>query len=352
MNNMKKWPAAAMTLLVAACSSGGDDSSNRASATAPTQTTAPAAAPSTSIAAPNNPFAAVPEIVERVQPSVVSVLTDAGGGSGVVYRADGVIVTNDHVVSGARSIQVALADGQQVPATVLARDEVVDLAVLRVEKRQLPPAMFADNLPRVGELAIALGDPLGFENSVTVGVVSGLHRAIPGSASQSASLVDLIQTDAPISPGNSGGALVDVTGRVIGINVAYLPPSTGSVSLGFAIPSATVTDTVEQLLQDGRAAHAFLGIGPTTLTGSVAQQFGLSASEGVLVLTVTPDGPAAAAGVRAGDVLSAIDGRALESAEDLLAELRKHEPGDTVTLTTKRGDEQLELRARLSDRPS
>jgi S1-C subfamily serine protease len=179
-----------------------------------------------------------------------------------------------------------------------------------------------------------------------------LHRAIPGSASQSASLVDLIQTDAPISPGNSGGALVDVMGRVIGINVAYLPPSTGSVSLGFAIPSATVTDTVEQLLRDGRAAHAFLGIGPTTLTSSIAQQAGLSATKGVLVLTVTADGPAAAAGVRVGDVLTAIDGRALETAEDLLAELRKHEPGDTVTLSAKRGDEQLELRARLSDRPS
>jgi serine protease DegQ len=289
--------------------------------------------------------------VERVQPSVVSVLTDVGEGSGVVYRADGVIVTNNHVIAGARSIEVAFADGQRAPARLLASDEIVDLAALRVEARQLPPAAFADTLPRVGELAIALGDPLGFENSVTVGVVSGLHRAIPGSAQQSASLVDLIQTDAPISPGNSGGALVGASGKVIGINVAYLPPSTGSVSLGFAIPSATVIATVDELLRNGRAEHAFLGIGPTTLTPSLAQQFGLVARAGVLILDVTARGPAAAAGIRPGDVLTAIDGTTLETAEDLLAQLRKHKPGDTVSLRASRGNEQIEVRARLTDRP-
>jgi S1-C subfamily serine protease len=343
--------AAAIVLIAAACSSGGDDASSPPT-TVTVQSTTTASVTTAAAGTASGPFAAIPDIVERVQPSVVSVLTDTGEGSGVVFRADGVIVTNNHVVSDARTIEVALADGQRAPARLLARDAIVDLAVLKVDGRELPPATFADGSPRVGELAIALGDPLGFENSVTAGIVSGLHRAIPGSAQQSASLVDLIQTDAPISPGNSGGALVDASGRVIGINVAYLPPSTGSVSLGFAIPSATVTTTVDQLLRNGRAEHAFLGIGPTTLTASLAQQFGIDARDGVLVLTVSAGGPAAAGGIRPGDVLTSIDGQTLRTAEDLLAQLRKHKPGDMVALVATRARDQVEIRARLSDRPS
>jgi S1-C subfamily serine protease len=336
-------------LTFVSCSSGDDDAASPTT-TAPTPAQASAAPPPSNQA--GNPFAGIPDLVERVQPSVVSVLTDAGSGSGVVYRDDGVIVTNNHVIARARSIEVAFADGQRAEAELLATDDIVDLAVLKVEGRQVPPAAFADKLPRVGELAIALGDPLGFENSVTVGVVSGLHRSIPGSASQSASLVDLIQTDAPISPGNSGGALVGAAGTVIGINVAYLPPSTGSVSLGFAIPAATVTQTVDQLLRTGRAEHAFLGIRPTTLTPELAQQFGLSATAGVLVLTVEQGGPAADAGMRPGDVLSSIDGRELRTAEDLLAALRTRKPGDTVTIEAVRGTDRIEQRAQLSNRPT
>lgn len=332
-------------VLLAGCTSGGD---GRAGTTS--------AAPLTSVAATGeisaSPFAAIPSIVERVQPSVVTIETDVGQGSGVIYQADGAIVTNNHVVSGASSVEVVFADGTRSEARTLATDSVVDLAVVKVDGRELPAAAFATDLPKIGELAIAMGDPLGFANSVTAGVVSGLHRSIPGAAEQAPALVDLIQTDAPISPGNSGGALLNASGKVIGINVAYLPPSTGSVSLGFAIPAATVTGTVDQLLANGRAEHAFLGIRPATLTAELARQFNLSRKEGVLAVTVTPDGPAAVAGVQPGDVLTSIDGVELRRAEDLLANLRDRSPGDTVRLTATRGSEQIEIRAQLSDRPS
>jgi serine protease DegQ len=202
-------------------------------------------------------FSRIPAIVERVQPVVVSVLvrTSEGGaeGSGVVFDGRrGLVVTNNHVVADATGVDVVLADGQRLDARVYATDALSDLALLAVERGGLPQARFADDLPRVGELAIALGNPLGFENSVTAGIVSGLHRAIP-SAGQAPSLVDLIQTDAPISPGNSGGALVDRQGKVIGINVAAIPPTqqTRAVSIGFAIPAQTAVSVVRQLLQTG-----------------------------------------------------------------------------------------------------
>jgi len=286
---MKRLLVVSAVVVLTACSGGRDGSTGSAPATSPSSsTTRPVTSSQSGL------FARIPEIVERVQPSVVTVLTDVGQGSGVVYDEDGRVVTNNHVTASASRVQIAFADGAQVPARVHATDAVVDLAVLKMEQtKKAPRAEFATTLPRVGDLAIALGDPLGFANSVTAGVVSGLHRSIPGSAAQSASLVDLIQTDAPISPGNSGGALVGADGNVLGINVAYLPPETGSASIGFAIPAQTVTATVDELLESGRAQHAFIGIRPAIPTPGMAQQFGLEVSEGVLVLSVEPGGPAA-----------------------------------------------------------
>jgi S1-C subfamily serine protease len=347
---MKRLLAVAAVVVLTACTSGGDGSTDSEPAarltTSSRSTTGPARSSESGL------FARIPEIVERVQPSVVTVLTDVGQGSGVVFDEDGTVVTNNHVIAGASRVQIAFADGEQAPARVYATDAVVDLAVLKMEQpKRAPRAEFATALPRVGELAIALGDPLGFANSVTVGVISGLHRSIPGSAAQSASLVDLIQTDAPISPGNSGGALVGADGTVLGINVAYLPPETGSVSIGFAIPAQTVTSTVDELLDSGRARHAFIGIRPATLTPGMAQQFGLDVSEGVLVLSVEPGGPAASAQLEPGDVLTAIEGQALRTAEDLLVALRSRDPGDTVTLTVHRDATAFDVQFQLSDRP-
>jgi S1-C subfamily serine protease len=254
-------------------------------------------------------FGAIPDIVEEVEPSVVTVVTDTGSGSGVVYDADGTIVTNNHVVDGAGSLTVVFADQVRSPARVVATAPLLDLAILEADRRDLPPATFADELPRVGELAIAMGSPLGLEQTVTAGIVSGLNRGVPGSARITQSLVNLIQTDAPISPGNSGGALVDGRGRVIGINVAYLPPTAGAVSLGFAIPSPEVVDAVEEMLETGQVTLAYIGVVPAALTPQIAERFRLDDTQGVLVAEVEPGGPAATAGLEPGDLITSVAGR-------------------------------------------
>ncbi len=293
----------------------------------------------------------IPGIVRRVQPSVVTIFTSQGLGSGVIWSRDGVIVTDLHVVAGATRVQIAFADGRRVAGTVKAGDEVTDLAVVQADRKDLPAATFQPRLPQVGELAVAIGSPLGFENTATAGIISGLHRQIPGSAQQSQSLVDLIQTDAAISPGNSGGALVNATGQVVGISEAYIPPSQGAVSIGFATPAATVVNTVEQLLRSGRAQHAFVGIQPGELTPEIAQQLGVSQSQGVVVLDVVTGGPADKAGMRPGDVITALDGKPVATVEDFLAALRPHRPGDVVTVSFLRGDAEQEAQVTLTDRP-
>src|SRR4051812_5565482 len=153
-----------------------------------------------------DPFSPVVDIVKKAQPSVVTVLTDQGLGSGIIYSADGYIVTNNHVVETGNSYTIAFASGEQVPATLVGTDPTTDVAILKVDKSNLPAAVFEQDLPQVGQLAVAIGSPLGFENTVTVGIVSGLQRTIPGSAQESQALVDLIQTDAAISPANPAGA--------------------------------------------------------------------------------------------------------------------------------------------------
>jgi serine protease DegQ len=301
---------------------------------------------------PSDPFQHIPDVVRKVQTSVVTVVTGKGLGSGVVWSKDGVIVTNDHVVSGSRNVEVAFADGRRVSGTVGATDPVTDLALVRANRTGLPPATFQRQLPAVGDLAIAMGSPLGFENTVTAGIISGLHRQIPGSGQETQSLVDLIQTDAPISPGNSGGALVNAGGQVTGISEAFIPPSQGAVSIGFAIPAGTVVDVVPQLLKNGRATHAFFGIQPGELTPEIAGQLGVSATSGVVVLSVVSGGPAAKAGIQPGDVITAIDGQGVSDVEDFLATLRNDQPGQTVTATFFRGNAKMETKVVLANRPT
>lgn len=294
----------------------------------------------------------IPQIVENLAPSVVTIFTDGGLGSGVVYSADGLILTNEHVVSGQTEVEVAFADGQRVKGTVKATDPVTDLALVQADRTGLPKPTFQTTLPKVGEGAIVLGSPLGFENTATAGIISGLHRSIPDSASSSLSLVDLIQTDAPISPGNSGGAVVNMRGEVIGISEAYIPPSAGAVALGFAIPAATAVEVAEQLLADGTAEHAYLGLTPGELTPQVAGQLGIDASGGVVVLAVEGDGPAGRAGIRPGDVLESMEGVDLTTPEKLLAELRNRNPGDNVTFKVKREDQSQDVKVELIERPA
>ncbi|HEX2075481.1 MAG TPA: trypsin-like peptidase domain-containing protein [Geodermatophilus sp.] len=337
----------ALGLAATGCT-GGDAGSDEAAAPATT-----GAAPEVPAEGPEDTLAVVPDVAARLQPSVVTILTASGTGSGVVYAEDGLIVTNEHVVRGATTVEVAFADGQRVAGTVRATDVVTDLALVEADRTGLPAAEFQTELPRIGELAVVIGSPLGFESTVTAGIVSGLHRDIPGSAATSQALVDLIQTDAAISPGNSGGAVVDGDGDVIGISEAYIPPQTGAVSLGFAIPAATVVDVVEQLLEDGTAEHAFIGIEPAPITEQIAERLGLPDTEGVIVAAVVPGGPAAAAGIRPGDVITAVDGEATATPEDLLALLRARDPGDTVTMNVRGVDgEEREVEVTLAERPA
>lgn len=284
----------------------------------------------------------VPGVAEKLRASVVTVLTQGGNGSGVVYSADGLIVTNEHVVRGNRTVQIAFADGQRTAGRVQAVDALTDLAIVQTERRDLTPATFQQELPRVGTLAVVIGAPLGFQNSVTAGVVSGLHREIPGSASAGQqALVDLMQTDAPISPGNSGGGVANAAGEIIGISEAYIPPQQGAVSLGFAIPAATAVDVVEQLREDGRAEHAFAGLVPGAITPDITQQLGLEGEgQGVVVLGVSPDGPAAAAGLRPGDVVTRVGEQDVASPEAFVAALRPLDPGARVQMTVRSRDAQ------------
>jgi serine protease DegQ len=296
--------------------------------------------------------AQIPDIAARLQPSVVTIFVGQGLGSGVVYTADGLILTNEHVVRGATAVQVGFADGSRVTGTVRATDAVTDLALVQADRTNLPVPTYQTILPRIGDLDVVIGSPLGFENTVTAGIVSGLHREIPGSAAEGQALVELLQTDAAISPGNSGGAVVNGAGEVIGVSEAYIPPSSGAVSLGFAIPAATVVDVAEQLRTNGRAEHAFAGIEQTPITPQIANQLGLPNTDGAVVLSVVRAGPADQAGMRPGDVLTAFDGKPVRTPEDFLAALRPHRPGDVVTATVRRGTQTQQLSLTLAGRPA
>jgi serine protease Do len=280
------------------------------------------------------------DVVAQLEPSVVTVNVPGGLGSGVVYRPD-VVITNQHVVGDNHDVTLDFADGTSSPGTVLAADSIADIAVIRSARAGLPVPDYRTDAPRPGDPVLAIGSPLGFEGTVTAGIVSGLNRNIPGSASQGRALVDLIQVDAPISPGNSGGALLDGTGRVIGINEAYLPPSTGAVALGFAIPTATAVDVADQLLANGTATHPYLGVSLAPLTPQIRDRLGVTAQQGALVAAVAPNSPAAAAGLRPGDVLTSFAGHPIAGVEDVAGALRDVQPGQQVPVTVARGKDQV-----------
>jgi serine protease DegQ len=339
--------AALLALALAGCTVAREPQAR--SAAAPVTAPAPAANASAKAAAAGD----IPAVVRKVEPSVVTISHDQGTGSGVVWSKDGVVVTNAHVVGDVSQVEVAFFDGRRAKGRVRATDPDTDLAVVDVERRDLQPATFQKTLPVVGELAVAMGSPLGFQNTITAGIISGLHREIPGSADQGIrSLVDLIQTDAAISPGNSGGALVNGKSEVVGINVAYIPPEQGAVAIGFAIPGATAVDVIGQLLRNGRASHSYLGIQPDQVTRDVATQLGLDQARGVVVLEVAGDGPAGKAGLQPGDVITGMDDATIDTVEDLFGELRQRKPGSTARLTFIRNGRSQEATVTLTDRPN
>ncbi len=326
---------------LAACGDSGDSGEDRPERERRAQAQGGAAGDGT--------LAAVPEVHRRLAPSVVAVLAEgAGEGSGVVIRRRR-IVTNNHVIEGARRVEVALASGERIPARLVAAVPRDDLAVLAVE-RDLPPATFAREAPAIGSLAIAIGNPLGFEGSVTAGIVSGVDRAVPSGGTTPA-LVNLLQTDAAISPGNSGGALVGADGQVIGVNVAYIPPQGGAVSIGFAIPSPTVRDVVDELLRDGEVEYAYLGAQLAPLTPDIAQQLGIDEEEGAVVVALAAESPGADAGLRPGDLLVRFGDEPVRSVEDVYAALRDRNPGDRVEIEVVREGRRQAIDVRLGERP-
>ncbi|MDQ6752061.1 MAG: trypsin-like peptidase domain-containing protein [Actinomycetota bacterium] len=299
-------------------------------------------------------LAAVPEVVKDVEPSVVTVSTPIGLGSGVVYHSDGSLVTDAHVVEDKqkqpyKTVHVQFADGSQALAMVAGVDDVSDVAVLKVSRTNLPAPKYASTTPEVGSMTVVIGSPLGLTDTVTAGIVSGLHRNMPPSKESPHGAIDLLQTDAPISPGNSGGAVADGNGQIIGLSEAYLPPSSGAVSIGFVTPASTVTEVADQLLTNGSVKHAALGVVPADITAQIAQRFSLSATTGALVVNVTAGGPAAKAGMKVGDIITKFAGTAVGNVTDLLAALRKQDPGKQVDVVVQRGKTSQTLHATLGD---
>jgi len=294
----------------------------------------------------------IPALVSKLSPAVVTILTSDGLGSGVVWSSDGLIVTADHVVRGSTQVAVQFADGKTVRGAVVAGDRITDLAVVKVHRAGLPAATFAKAMPRVGALAVAIGSPFGFENSANAGIVSGLGRSFPGPPGQAPTALDLIQTDADIAPGDSGGALVDADGRVIGINEAYIPPSAGAVSIGFATPATTVIDIVPELLERGRVMHPSIGAQLSELTPDTAHQLHVGTDAGMVVLRVTDGGPAAGAGIQPGDVITALGTTRSPTSTAFVSALRAHEPGDVVTVTVVRGTSTITPELTVSEQPA
>ena len=332
---------------------------------------------------PNSPFPNLPGVPNfffgtpgqnNNQPSVPQFSQALG--SGFVWNKDGYIVTNNHVVSGANKIEVKFADGTTLPAKLIGADPDSDLAVVKVDNPgfTLTP-ITVSNSPeiKVGQVAVAIGNPFGLENTMTVGIVSALGRTLPASETNangtSFSIPDIIQTDASINPGNSGGPLVDDQGALIGVNTAIESSSNSNSGVGFSIPATIVSRVVPELMANGKYEHPYLGISGTSLTPDIAKAMKLDATQrGTLVEEVTPNSPSDKAGLRGsdrqvtidgeninigGDVITAIDGTQVKSIDDVIAYLADHtDIGQKVTLTILRGGTEKSVDVTLEARPT
>jgi len=320
---------------------------------------------------------AITEAVARVAPAVVTVQTEvmervpadvfeqffggrsgqrstAGLGSGFIVRSDGAIVTNAHVLAGATRISVAMRDGTTYPATLVGIDETNDLAVVKINARDLPVApLGSSNNLLIGEWAIAIGNPFGFvlantEPSVTAGVVSGIGRNLATPNEGAGVYVDMIQTDASINPGNSGGPLVNAAGEVIGVNSSIFSPSGGSVGIGFAIPINRARRVVDDLLATGTVRRPWIGVQPQLARTPGGTR---AATNGVVVASVVPESPAARAGIRPGDVIVRSRNRVLHNPYDWYAELLELRVGERNPLIVRRGAREIPITDEVVDLP-
>ncbi|MDP8955070.1 MAG: S1C family serine protease [Actinomycetota bacterium] len=296
----------------------------------------------------------VVQIAEETSPAIarIEVSGDRGGsGSGVVFRDDGYLLTNAHVVDGARSIDVVLADGSQHEGELIGSDALTDVAVVKIDGDAPFPVATLGSASgvRVGQATVAIGSPLGLigGSSVTTGVVSALGRRVP--TADGPPLLDMIQTDAAIAPGSSGGALLDGTGAVIGITTAIAVSEAGAEGLGFATPIDIARSVADDLITSGRAVHVWLGIEGRDLDVASAQEAGVPG--GAVVVDVVDDGPAASAGLRAADVIVAVAEREVRSMSALVIALRERRPGDRVDLAVLRAGKRETVSVELGIRP-
>src|SRR3954447_22159254 len=343
---------------------GGDASAGAGAGQ--TLTAVPAARPAAAVK--TSAALSVNQIYQRTKEGVVDIKVRSGGGStpdqfgvpgngngngngqqsqaegsGFVIDADGHIVTNQHVVDGASSIQVTFANGHTASAKVVGTDRSTDVAVIKVDaaKSDLHPLTFADSdSVEVGDGVVAIGSPFGLEGTLTTGVVSALDRTI--DAPNNFTISGAIQTDAAINHGNSGGPLLDAAGHVVGINSQIESDSGGNDGIGFAVPSTMVQRVAQQLISGGKVAHAYLGVQLSDATSGA----------GASICQIAGGGPASDAGLRTGDVVTAIDGKAIGGADALVNAVDAHKPGDQVTLTVRRGGDTSQIKVKLGTRPN
>ena len=257
------------------------------------------------------------------------------------------------MVEGAQEILVTIGSDPNVKATIVGTDSELDIAVIKVNKKNLKTAEFETDKPKVGEFAVAIGSPLGFEHTVTTGIVSAINRsfAIQGENLTNKTLTDLIQTDAAINPGNSGGALANSKGKVIGINTLIASQSGGSVGLGFAIPIKTALNAAEQLLDTGTVIHPYVGVSTTNIDKDIAEEYKLPTDAGALIQRVVPDSPAEKAGLKYFDIIVKLDGQKVSDADDLLTYIRRKNVGNIITIQYYREKKLKTVKVTLAEKP-
>ncbi len=269
-------------------------------------------------------------------------------GSGVIVLAQGYILTNDHVIDGAQEIQVALSDGRNVKAQIVGADPETDLAVLKVDLQNLPAITFGlSEQVRVGDMALAIGNPFGVGETVTLGIISALGRSKLGINT----FENFIQTDAAINPGNSGGALVDASGNLIGINSAIYSKTGGSQGIGFSIPVSLAKSVMEEIIKTGAVTRGWIGVEVQDLTPELAESFQLSKPDGALISGILKGGPAERAGVRPGDVLVQVENKPILDSQEMLNRISALKPGQTAHLHVLRNHQTLEMNVTVGKRP-
>lgn len=302
----------------------------------------------------------VVDVAEKVLPSIVMIKSkinlntgfmiqsiNEGTGSGIIYREDGYIITNNHVIDGASEILITLHDGREFKGRVLGKDSKTDLAVIKIDADNLPAGEFGDSDKlKVGELAVAIGNPAGeeFSGTVTAGIISALDRKLSIGEKD----MKLIQTDAAINPGNSGGALVNERGEIIGINSVKLS-ATDIEGMGFAIPINDALPIINELIQNGYVKRSWIGIGITNITDQISKDYNIP--KGIYVAKVYYNSPAEKSGLKVDDIITKVDGEKVETVTDLSNIIENHEPGDTITLTVYRNKNYKNINVTLDIMP-